>query len=167
MGEAEQRLPPAKPVGMAGGGRCQTLQPLIWTGRRTVAFPPPLQLSPAIITGLVPTSTDAPYLKGSPPTTDRDMTSSRWRCRLRANASCRAELPKRMAASNSWCGNRSRAYAAAQVRQRPATSMTCARGENLASATSSPRAPRMAAEVASTTSPQTSQIRKTIGSWAA
>src|SRR4029453_12971318 len=41
-------------------------------------------------------------------------------------------------------------HAAAQVRQRPATSMTWARGENLASAASSPRAPRIAGEVAST-----------------
>jgi hypothetical protein len=47
MGEADPRFRQAKPVGMVGGGLCQTLQPFIRTGRRTVAFPPPLQSSSA------------------------------------------------------------------------------------------------------------------------
>jgi hypothetical protein len=47
MGEAGPRFRQAKPVGMAGGGLRQTLQPFIKTGRCTVAFPPPLQASSA------------------------------------------------------------------------------------------------------------------------
>ncbi len=47
MGEADLRFQQAKPVGMVSGGLRQTLQPFIRTGRRTVAFPPPLQSSSA------------------------------------------------------------------------------------------------------------------------
>jgi Helix-turn-helix domain len=59
MGEAGQRFQQAKPVGMAGGGLRQTLQPFIRTGRRTVAFSSPLQSSSASLRHQRKT----PYLK--------------------------------------------------------------------------------------------------------
>jgi hypothetical protein len=70
MGEAGQRFQQAKPVGMAGGGLCQTLQPFIRTGRRTVAFPSQLQSSSTIIIGL--TSASTMPSQGSPSITYRD-----------------------------------------------------------------------------------------------
>jgi len=45
----------ATPVGMAGGELYQTLKPFLRTGRRTVAFPFPLQFS-----STASASTDAP-----------------------------------------------------------------------------------------------------------
>jgi leucine-zipper of insertion element IS481 len=59
-------------VGMAGGGLCQTLQPFIRTGRRTVAFPPPLQSSSASLRH----QRMPPLSQGSPSITYRDTTAS-------------------------------------------------------------------------------------------
>ncbi len=69
MGEAGQRFQQAKPVGMAGGGLCQTLPPFIRTGRRTC-----LSSTITIIISLTSASTDAPLSQGSPSITYRDTT---------------------------------------------------------------------------------------------